>query len=109
MSDVAMVLTEAEAMELFAYLLTSARTQLDEPCQYASMRLLTAAELVRDSFKARASADAQGFLSSTEPKTAFAQTHTNDAEAYASVLDELCAMVARQLVRRAGAEEGRRG
>jgi len=34
------VLTEDEAVELFAYLLTSARTQLDEPPDYASMRLL---------------------------------------------------------------------
>lgn len=108
MSEEDTVLTEDEAMELFAYLLTSARTQLDEPCEYASMRLLTAAELVRDRFKARASADTQGFLSATEPKTAFAQTHTNDPGAYRAALDELCAMVARQLVQRSGLE-GPRG
>ena len=35
------VLTEDEAVELFAFLMTSARSQLDDPCRYASMRLLT--------------------------------------------------------------------
>jgi hypothetical protein len=34
-----MVLTEAEAIELFAFFISAARTQLDDPCQYASMRL----------------------------------------------------------------------
>lgn len=107
MSEEAMALTRDEAMELFTFLLTSARTQLADPCEYASMRLLTAAEFVRDCIKARTSPETQEFLSATEQKTMFAQTHTNDAAAYASTLDELCGMVARHLVQRGGQGGGR--
>ena len=42
------LLTEEQAIELFTFLVTSARTQLDDPCAYASMRLLTAAEKLRE-------------------------------------------------------------
>jgi Family of unknown function (DUF6092) len=38
-----MVLTEDEALELLAFLVTAARTQLDEAAEYGSLRLLTAA------------------------------------------------------------------
>ena len=37
------MLDEGEAVELLAYLVTAARTQLDEAAEYAPMRLLTAA------------------------------------------------------------------
>ena len=43
-----MVLTEEQAMELFTFFIVCARTQLDDPHHYASMRFLTAAEKVRD-------------------------------------------------------------
>ena len=39
----AMVLTEDEALELLAFLVTAARTQLDEAAEYGPLRLLTAA------------------------------------------------------------------
>ena len=37
-----MVLTEDEALELLAFLVTAARTQLDEAAEYGPLRLLTA-------------------------------------------------------------------
>ena len=37
------MLDEGDGVELLAYLVTAARTQLDEAAEYAPMRLLTAA------------------------------------------------------------------
>ncbi len=39
----AWVLDEDEALELLAYLVTAARTQVDEAAEYGPLRLLTAA------------------------------------------------------------------
>jgi hypothetical protein len=39
----AMVLTEDEALELLAFLIAAARTQLDEAAEYGPLRMLTAA------------------------------------------------------------------
>ncbi len=96
------ILTEDEAIELYAFLLTSARSQLDDPCEYASMRLLSAAEDLRDRIIDRVGPETRAHLRQTEEATAFAQTHTNDLEAYTSTLDELCARAARFLVERFG-------
>ena len=38
-----MVLSEEDALELLAFLVTAARTQVDEAAEYGSLRLLTAA------------------------------------------------------------------
>jgi len=96
------ILTEDEAIELFALLLTSARSQLDDPCEYASMRLLSAAEDLRDRVVDRVSPETRALLRQTEEATSFAQTHTNDLEAYTATLDDLCARTARFLVERFG-------
>ena len=96
------MLTEDEAIELFAFLMTSARSQLDDPCRYASMRLLTAAEDLRDRIADRVGPEARVLFERTRPTTAFAQTRTNDEDAYTAALDELCADTARFLVQRHG-------
>lgn len=101
------VLTEDEAIALFAFLMTSARSQLDDPCRYASMRLLTAAEELRDRIVDRVGPQTRALFERTGPATGFAQTHTNDLEAYTSTLDELCAETARFLVDRS--QEARDG
>ena len=106
MDEVTPVLTEDEAIELFAYLMTSARSQLDDPCQYASMRLLTAAEELRDRIVNRVGPEARALFERTLTTTAFAQTNTNDLDAYTSALDELCADTARFLVERLGGSDG---
>ena len=92
------VLTEDEAVELLAFLVASARTQLDEPCRYASMRLLSAAEIVRDRIRARASENLTATLRETDSVTAQAQAAVNDTEAYRSLLDELCETIGRYIV-----------
>ncbi len=99
-----MVLSEDEAIELITFLITSARTQLDDPCQYASMRLLTAAELLRDFMIKRVSPDAQKLLTATIEKTTHAQIYVNDIETYTNTLDGLCGMVAQYLVDQSGLE-----
>jgi hypothetical protein len=102
MGEESRVLTEDEAIELFAFLMTSARSQLDDPCRYASMRLLTAAEELRDRIAERVGPESRELLRSTDEGIAFAQTHTNDLEAYTTTLDELCTRTARFLVGRFG-------
>ena len=96
------VLSEDEALELFAYLLTSARTQLDEPARYASMRLLSAAEDLRDRIAGRVSPSLAAMFEQTGPLGSFAQELVNDRAAYTRSIDELCRIVARSLVERAG-------
>lgn len=44
--DSVRVLDESDGVELLIYLVTAARTQVDEAAEYAPMRLLTAAGLV---------------------------------------------------------------
>ena len=56
MSD-ATVLTEDEALELLAFLVTAARTQVNEPNEYAPLRLLTAARKLGDFICNRVSSD----------------------------------------------------
>ncbi len=92
------LLTEEQAIELFTFLITAARTQLDDPCLYASMRLLTAAEMLRDSIAGDASPEIQKLLATTREKTEHAQIIMNDVEAYTATLDQLCEMVAHYLV-----------
>lgn len=101
MSD-AMVISESEAIELFAFLLSSARIQLDEPCQYASMRILTAAETLRDFMMARASPDTQALLQETVEKTTHAHVNMSDTESFTATLDELCRRVAAFVVDQSG-------
>jgi Family of unknown function (DUF6092) len=49
------VMTEDEALELLAFLVAAARTQIDEPPEYARLRLLTAAQRLGDSIIERVS------------------------------------------------------
>jgi hypothetical protein len=103
-----MMLTEDQAVELFTFLIAASRTQLDDPHHYASMRLLTAAEILRDFITARTSPDMQALLNATVDKSEYAQIIMNDTGAFAAALDELCAMVAQFLVERNGLEERKR-
>ncbi len=102
----AMVLTETEALELFVSLIASARTQLDEPCAYASMRLLSFAEILRDFVWERVSPDNRALLDETAEKIAHAQMNTADTEGYTATLDELCRTAAQHLVTQSGLEDG---
>jgi Family of unknown function (DUF6092) len=50
-----LVLTEDEALELLAFLVTAARTQLDEAAEYGPLRLLSAASRLADAVAGRVS------------------------------------------------------
>jgi hypothetical protein len=92
-----LVMTEEEALEFFAFLISAARTQLDDPASYASMRLLDAAERLRESISERASLPSRDFLASTEELSTRAMIYMDDRKAYTADLDELNRRAARFL------------
>jgi hypothetical protein len=100
-----LVLSEAEAIELLAFLLSSARTQVDEPRIYGSMRLLTAAENLRDLIQSRVSSSTGALLEGTTELSLHAQVNMLDAETYTKDLDELCRMVAKFVIEQSDLEE----
>lgn len=102
----ATVLTEAEALEFFAFLLSSARTQINDPALYASMRLLTAAEKLREFIRERVSPETKALLSDTDELTTRAQIYMSDLEAYTADLDELCSLTAQFFVDQSGLKDG---
>jgi hypothetical protein len=91
------VLTEVDAVEVLAYLITAARTQLDEAAEYGPMRLLTAAQRLGERMTPRASAPVQellAFLRTLNPTA----TLTADRVAYTARLDALCTVLAKCLL-----------
>ena len=101
-----MVLTEAEALELLAFLLSAARSQLDDPASYASMRLLSTAEALRENIRERVSPETQAFLAGTDELTARAQIYMSDLDAYTFDLDQLCRMTAQFFVDQSNLKDG---
>lgn len=85
--------SEAAAVEVLAYLVTAARTQLDEAAEYAPMRLLTAARRLAEALGDQASEPVARLVAAIEtmPLTA---TPTADRDAYVARVDELCVAVA---------------
>ena len=88
-----LVVSEATAVEVLAYLVTAARTQLDEAAEYAPLRLLTAARRLADGLDAQASAPLRALVEAIDamPITA---TPSADRDAYVARADELCVAVA---------------
>ena len=83
----------AAAVEVLAYLVSAARTQLDEAAEYAPMRLLTAAQRLAAALPTDASASVRDLVAALEsvPPTA---TPTADRAAYLAMVDELCTVLA---------------
>ncbi len=100
-----LVLTEGEALDFFSFLISAARTQLDDPASYASMRLLDAAERLREYIRGRVSGPANEFLTSTAEITTRAMIYMDDREAYISDLDQLNRQTARFLADHQGVGE----
>jgi hypothetical protein len=100
-----LVLSEAEAIELLAFLLSASRTQIDEPRIYGSMRLLTAAEKLRDLIQSRVSDPARKLLEDTTDLSLHAQINMLDIETYTKDIDELCGMAARFVVEQSELED----
>jgi hypothetical protein len=104
------VLDEDDALELLAYLITAARTQVDEAAEYGPMRLLTAAHRLAEGIAPRSTAAAdlvQGALGRM-PVLALPREGAGRDD-YVTALDDLCRALATQLTARFAAEPGERG
>lgn len=93
------VLTEAEALELLALLITSARIQMDEPAHYGPLRLLTATERLSAMMLERASDKTDGFLQDAIARIPAMHMAMSDVESYTAALDHLCRAVAHCLLK----------
>ena len=101
-----LVLTEDEALELLAFLVTAARTQLDEASEYGPLRLLTAATRLADTIAPRVSSETRALLAGPLRQVPEMAIRTADPVGYASKLDAVCRAVAQHLVAHLGRERG---
>jgi hypothetical protein len=104
----AFVITEDEALELLAFLVTAARTQIDEAAEYGPLRLLTAAGRLAAFIAGRASAETRALCEGPLTRIPDAALRSIDPERYAAELDGVCQEVARHLVRHFGVDRGER-
>lgn len=94
----AMVLTEDEALEVLAFLITAARTQLDEAAEYGPLRMLTAAGRLADFMAGRASPGTRALLAGPLKELPDAALRSVDPTKYAAQLDAVCRAVGEHLV-----------
>jgi hypothetical protein len=94
----AMVLTEDEALELLAFLVTAARTQLEEAAEYGPLRMLTAAGRLADFIAERASPGTRGLLAGPLKELPDAALRSVDPTKYTAQLDVVCRAVGEHLV-----------
>jgi hypothetical protein len=97
--DSVRVLDEGDSVELLAYLVTAARTQLDEAAEYAPMRLLTAAGRLAEMAEPNASARLRPLLRDIRQGCSETAVQAGDPAGYVNRLDALCRTVAEYLVR----------
>ena len=97
--DSVRVLDEGDSVELLAYLVTAARTQLDEAAEYAPMRLLTAAGRLAEMIEPNASARLRPVLRDIRQGFSETAVQAGDPAGYVERLDALCQTVADYLVR----------
>lgn len=88
-----LVVSEAAALEVLAFLITAARTQLDEAAEYAPLRLLSAARKLGEAIAERASDPVRELIAQIEAMPATA-TPSSDPKAYAALVDGLCVALA---------------
>src|SRR5215472_2799363 len=98
-SESVRVLDEGDAFELLVYLVTAARTQLDEAAEYAPMRLLTAAGRLAEMAEPNASASLRPLLRDIRQGFSETAVQAGDPARYVERLDALCRAVAECLVR----------
>jgi Family of unknown function (DUF6092) len=87
------VVSEAAAIEVLAYLICAARTQVDEAAEYAPMRLITAAQKLGRHLSPNARGPIREVLRALDT---FAPTSTprTDRDAYVAQLDAVCVALA---------------
>jgi hypothetical protein len=100
------VMTEDEALELPAFPVTAARTQVDEPPECALLRLLTAARRLGEAIIERVSPGTRRLLSGPLRHIATVETPSADADDYTTKLDAMCAAIAQHLVAHFGQSGG---
>src|SRR4051812_11652198 len=93
-STAAWVLDEDEALELLAYLITAARTQVDEAAEYGPLRLLTAAHRLAERIDSRRSPATAGFVSGPLAQVPELAVPRDGRAEYTARLDGLCRAVA---------------
>jgi hypothetical protein len=96
------VLNQGDGVELLAYLLTAARTQVDEAAEYAPMRLLTAAGRLAEMVEPNASASLRPLLRDVRQGCSETSVRAGDPAGYVERLDALCRTVAELLVHSLG-------
>lgn len=97
--DSVRVLDESDGVELLIYLVTAARTQVDEAAEYAPMRLLTAAGRLAEMAEPNASAKLRPLLRDVRQAVSETAVQAGDPAGYVERLDALCRTVAEYLVR----------
>lgn len=100
----AWVLDEDEALELLAYLVTAARTQVDEAAEYGPLRLLTAAHRLAERIAPRSSPATAEFVRGPLERMPELAVPRTEREEYVARLDELCRAVAAHLLARFAAD-----
>jgi hypothetical protein len=102
----AWVLDEDDALELLAYLVTAARTQVDEAAEYGPMRLLTAAHRLGERIGDRSSEATGALVAGALAELPLLAVPRDDRDEYVARLDDACAALAAHLTARyASAEE----
>jgi hypothetical protein len=102
-----MVLTEDEALELLAFLVTAARTQASEPNEYGPLRLLSAASRLSQFMLERASSETRALLAGPLKEIPSTETRMTDYDGYVARLDALCSAVAQHLLKHFGLADAR--
>ena len=96
-----LVLTEDEAVELLAYLVTAARTQLDEAAEYGPLRLLTAARRLGELIALRSSEPLRELVSGPLQELGPVPLGDDDDRGeFAAQLDTICVAVADHAMQR---------
>jgi Family of unknown function (DUF6092) len=93
-----MVLTEDEAIELLVYLITAARTQIDEAAEYGPLRLLSAAQRLSGFIAPRVSTATRRLLEGPIQQLPQTATLSSDPDGYTAALDRMCGAIAEHLV-----------
>jgi hypothetical protein len=99
-TDRAWVLDEDEALELLAYLVTAARTQVDEAAEYGPLRLLTAAHRLAARIAPRSSDPTAAFIDGPLGQVPELAVPRAEREEYVGRLDDLCRALAAHLAAR---------
>ncbi|GAA1864413.1 hypothetical protein GCM10009836_50950 [Pseudonocardia ailaonensis] len=94
------VLDEDAALELLAYLVTAARTQVDEAAEYGPLRLVTAALRLGEAIAPKSSDATAAFVAGSLAGLPELAVPRAGREEYVARLDAVCAALAEHLTTR---------